>query len=71
MNVYRTLMKPMVTYVMETTVLNKNQKKDLRRLKRSIIRTILCSNIIDEGNIRRKTNAKIEEILDQYTKQTW
>lgn len=61
--IYKTLIRPVITYAMETTVINKKEEEDLKITERKIIRMITGPNVTGEGERRLKTNKEIEEIL--------
>lgn len=63
-NIYKTLIRPVITYGMETIVINKSEEECLNRLERKIMRSILGPNITAEGERRLKRNAEIEEELN-------
>ncbi|CAG9833460.1 unnamed protein product [Diabrotica balteata] len=63
MNLYKSLIRPVVTYGMETITIDKEKEDTLLKFERKIMRTILGPNITRESERRMKTNAEIEEEL--------
>lgn len=61
--IYKTLIRPVIAYAMETTVINKKEEDDLKIIERKIMRTILGPNTTEDGERRLKKNKEIEEEL--------
>lgn len=61
--IYKTLIRPIITYAMETIAINKKEEENLKIIERKIMRIILGPNITREGEIRLRKNKEIEEEL--------
>ena len=63
LQLYNTLMRPIVTYASETWVLKENMINKLLIVERKITRKILGPIRSDDGHWRIKTNQEISDIL--------
>lgn len=61
--IYKTLIRPVITYALETMVINRKEEEDLKIMERRIMRTILGPNITEDGEVRMKRNREIEQEL--------
>jgi hypothetical protein len=65
--IYKTLIRPIVTYAGETLTMTKRDEQRLEIFERKIIRVIVGPNRMEDGSIQRKTNKEIEEIMEGET----
>lgn len=63
LRIYKTLVRPIVTYAMETITLTNNEEEKLKILERKVIRSIMGPKKISENEYRQLMNHEIEEIL--------
>lgn len=63
LKIYKTLIRPVITYALETAVLNKREEEDLKIIERKILRIILGPDTT-KGVRRAKKNKEIEEELE-------
>lgn len=64
MKIYRTLIRPIITYGCETWVLTKEDREKIRRCERKIIRRIYGPIRMSETEWRARYNVEIDEILN-------
>jgi len=64
LQIYKTLIRPIVTYGGETWTMTENDKSMLRRFERKIIRRIFGA-IKENGEWRIRNNGEIDKILEQ------
>lgn len=62
--IYRTIIRPTVTYAAETWILNKNQQQCLEGWERKVLRGILGGKKVN-GQWQRRTNAEVMELYGQ------
>lgn len=58
---YKTLIRPVITYATETTTLTKKDEEDLRIVERKIMRSILGPQRTIDGETKMRTNKEIEQ----------
>lgn len=61
--IYKTLIRPVITYAMETVTINKKEEEDLKIVERKVMRAILGPNVTRDGEVRLRRNKEIEEEL--------
>lgn len=64
LRLYRTVIRPVVTYAAENICLTKREEEKLKIFERKIVRKIFGGKKLNEGQFRRLTNNEIEEILE-------
>ncbi|KAI4459671.1 hypothetical protein MML48_6g00014287 [Holotrichia oblita] len=63
--IYKSLIRPVITYALETVVLNKREEEDLKIIERKILRIILGPDTTKERVKRTKKNKEIEQELEK------
>lgn len=64
LKIYRTAIKPAVTYASETLTLSSEDEEQLRKFERKVIRKIFGPHREINGEYRRLMNQEIEDILE-------
>lgn len=58
---HKTLIRSKITYAMETTVLNKKEEENPKKIEPKIMKTVLYLNVTTKGEKRQRTSYEIEE----------
>uniref|UniRef100_A0A8D8X0K2 Craniofacial development protein 2 n=1 Tax=Cacopsylla melanoneura TaxID=428564 RepID=A0A8D8X0K2_9HEMI len=64
MTIYRTIIRPVITYGSESWTLTKEDQEKIRRFERKVIRRIYGPIRVDEDNWRIRYNSEINDILN-------
>jgi hypothetical protein len=65
--IYKTIIRPIMTYAAETLTMTKMDEDKLERCERRIIRAITGPNRYEDGTLAIKTNKEIQELMEGRT----
>ena len=63
MHMYRTIIRPVLTYGAETWALTQSEEEELLRHERRIVRRIYGATRDNQGNFRQRRNEELEQII--------